>query len=914
MFTFPIAFFSSSGSTPPAEAFSNYYSTDFGGLNDYVNLGDSDSFSFGNGSTDSAFSISAWIYRDGTTNDGIVAKDASSNREWAFYIYSGTLRMVLFDNSSGGYIGRRYGSTITNGEWHHVAATYDGGGAASDIKLYLNGTQVDNQDNSSGSYTAMENKGAEVRIGSKESDPLYFDGKIDEVAIFDSELSASDVTAIYNSGSPDSLASQSNLKGWWRMGDGANYPIIKNQAHFSQTALEFDGIDDYVDLGDVFDYGTFSISAWVKADALSASLYEGIIAKRGASNPSKQFNLSLDNANKFYFWIFQSDGTYIDIFSNSAIVVDTWYHVLAVADGSTLKMYVNGTLQTDTASYDGTFQNTGSTTKIGDNQGHLWTGKIDDVAFYNNDQSSNVADIYNSGYPKDESERSGLVAYYKFDGDVYPVVRDALQFSNASLDFDGLDDYVNLNNGASVNPSSIVSLSCWVNFDVLSNYDGIFGKRMGSTVTMPFLLSLDNSSKIRFRIAQSNNTTKEIYTNSAVSTNTWYHVVGVADGTNIKLYLDGTLQTDTDTYDGTLKQSTADDVYIGRNASDYLNGKVSDAIIFSSALSASDVTGIYNSGKPKDESSTSNILGYWRLGDNTISPNVPSALGYGTHSVEFDGALDHINCGNNNAFEYDDAFSISCWVKHDYTTNRTYVSKIKPDDGSIRDRGYYIGTITGAKWIFWIASNYWGTKYMQVESTTSVTSNTWHHVVATYDGSGNRSGMNIYINGTAETLTTAGATSLSDTIVSSDPLKIGVKESSNYMAGHIAQVGIFNAELSASDVTSIYNSGKTKDLSSESNLVSYWRMGDGEDKYPNILDYKGTAHGTMTNMASDDITTDNVGSGAMTNMASDVIVADSPSGTSGQMTDMASDAFVAAKEAGTMTNMDAEGIVASTPS
>ena len=69
-------------------------------------------------------------------------------------------------------------------------------------------------------------------------------------------------------------------------------------------------------------------------------------------------------------------------------------------------------------------------------------------------------------------------------------------------------------------------------------------------------------------------------------------------------------------------------------------------------------------------------------------------------------------------------------------------------------------------------------------------------------------------------------------------------------------------------------------------------MGDGEDKYPNLLDYKGTAHGTMTNMASDDITTANVGSGLMTNMASDDIEADAPEGSSGQMTNMASDDFV----------------------
>jgi len=203
-------------------------------------------------------------------------------------------------------------------------------------------------------------------------------------------------------------------------------------------------------------------------------------------------------------------------------------------------------------------------------------------------------------------------------------------FSNTySVDFDGVNDYVDLNNGASVNPSSIISLSCWVKFNSLSNYDGIFGKRMGISVTMPFMLSLDHTSKIRFRIAQSDNTNKNILTNSTVSTGTWYHVVGVADGTNIKLYLDGTLQTDTDTYDGTLKQSTADNVYIGRNANDYLNGKIDEAGIWDVALDSDAVTALYNSGSPIDLSSdsgdydnSSSLEGWWRMGDGDTYPTL----------------------------------------------------------------------------------------------------------------------------------------------------------------------------------------------------------------------------------------------------------------------------------------------------
>ena len=45
---------------------------------------------------------------------------------------------------------------------------------------------------------------------------------MDEVSVFDSELSASDVTTIYNGGTPNDISSLSPVS-WWRMGEEANY-------------------------------------------------------------------------------------------------------------------------------------------------------------------------------------------------------------------------------------------------------------------------------------------------------------------------------------------------------------------------------------------------------------------------------------------------------------------------------------------------------------------------------------------------------------------------------------------------------------------------------------------------------------------------------------------------------------------
>jgi hypothetical protein len=196
----------------------NRYAVDFDGTNDYMSIADADIFSLGNGSgTDNAFSISAWFNADSIGTFYIATKDASGAREWAFRTISSQLTFFAF-GTGGGYIGRQYTTTLSTGQWYHAAVTYDGSKASSGINLYLNGSQVDNADYASGTYTAAVNAGAEVRVGALQVNGTYANGKIDEVAIFNTELSSSNVSAIYNSGKPATLSGY-NPVGWWRMGD-----------------------------------------------------------------------------------------------------------------------------------------------------------------------------------------------------------------------------------------------------------------------------------------------------------------------------------------------------------------------------------------------------------------------------------------------------------------------------------------------------------------------------------------------------------------------------------------------------------------------------------------------------------------------------------------------------------------------
>ena len=134
----------------------------------------------------------------------------------------GDNKLSLFLWSAGGisaYLGQRwYAGSFSTGTWYHLTATYDGSNSASGIKLYVDGSVVTLSDASVGSYLGMATGGS-LLIGKWSYNDSALDGIVDEVAIFDSELSASDVAAIYNSGSPADLTSLSPV-GWWRMGDG----------------------------------------------------------------------------------------------------------------------------------------------------------------------------------------------------------------------------------------------------------------------------------------------------------------------------------------------------------------------------------------------------------------------------------------------------------------------------------------------------------------------------------------------------------------------------------------------------------------------------------------------------------------------------------------------------------------------
>ena len=210
--------------TSGGDVFRNEYSLEFDGSNDYISIADTNDLSFGDGSNDTPLTISVWAKLPTIASTHFIGKGHyGSNYEYNFHIGSDKkFYWILYDQSSGGYIGRIFNTALDSYEnkWTHFCGTYDGGGADSGVKLYINGMQVDDTNGGVGSYTAMENLGAEVRI--MRGNTNYADGKIDELAIWNTALTSSQVKTLYNNREPFNAKNiaLSSLKGFWRMGDG----------------------------------------------------------------------------------------------------------------------------------------------------------------------------------------------------------------------------------------------------------------------------------------------------------------------------------------------------------------------------------------------------------------------------------------------------------------------------------------------------------------------------------------------------------------------------------------------------------------------------------------------------------------------------------------------------------------------
>ena len=386
-------------------------SRSFDGVDDYVDFGDSDDFSFGDGLSDSPFSVSAWIKPQRTDKFRVLGKYDSIGqiREWVFTTDNlGQLILFLFDESTNGtLLQRAVANPISNyfNQWVHVSCTYDGSSNSSGIKLYIDGVESQDTDNSAGVYVAMENSTEPLVMGGLIGVD-YSEGNISDCRLYDTDLTSTQISNIYNG-----TDIQTNLVGHWikDTDDAIDHSVNSNDGRidgrsqfsldgplpsatvFGKYSRDFTGVNDVVDLGNTNARGAaFTACAWVKADTFDASFGNAILSRwNGNFTNGRNWLLwiSFVDPLKPEFRILDSSNNLILCSAPSNIVLGQWTHVAGVVDGTNIHLYIDGVLVNTTA-FDGTVSTSApTTTAIGANNypnttQHNFDGNICDCRVY----------------------------------------------------------------------------------------------------------------------------------------------------------------------------------------------------------------------------------------------------------------------------------------------------------------------------------------------------------------------------------------------------------------------------------------------------------------------------------------------------------------------------------------------------
>ncbi len=406
-------------STP---GFSNIYSLDFDGADDYVDIGNGINFEYND-----SFSYSFWV-----------KPNVVSGVKYLFSKYTGGRGILMYYNSSGAAtpaaisfnlyntnagstatrkrITTATGNILTKDVWSNIVITYDGSGLGSGIKLYKNGvsqTVTVTQDNLQNQTIVVSQ---DAYISGNNFASSFLSGKQDEFAIFNTELSAAEALAIYNDGVPNDITSLSPLA-WYRMGDNGSYkspqwllPSNENKDKVSNYSFNFDGIDDYIDLGSGLDiFGSdFTISLWAKWGNQTSNS-NGLI--NFAANTNKAvITLGFSTQyGKISFGTGNSSTVGILYDCGSGYDDDAWHHIMCTLEGTTRTVYVDGVDISSSGSVSSI--GVGSNNDIGNRaRSRYFVGNIDDVSIF--DSVIPIGDLWDgSGEPT--TLPSGAVAHYK---------------------------------------------------------------------------------------------------------------------------------------------------------------------------------------------------------------------------------------------------------------------------------------------------------------------------------------------------------------------------------------------------------------------------------------------------------------------------------------------------------------------
>lgn len=442
--------------------------------------------------------------------------------------------------------------------------------------------------------------------------------------------------------------------GYWRLGEASGTTAVDASGNgrdlavngtptwavagavSGDTALTFDGVDDHAVLNWASwqNVASLTVEAWVKTTST------GILAVLDRDNPSAtlrvfQFRV---NAGKVEFLRIRTAAgatAVVTCASVSKVNDGNWHHVAATYDGSDIKVYTDGVLETTTAAAGGIFQPPNTTLfSLGVNRsvslGAQWfVGTIDEAAYYGTALSATrIAAHYLTTRPTYVSEvqadspalwwRLGEAVGINFAEDATPANLDGSYNDTYTLQTASLipSDTADKAFGITVAPGGYVSLSSSVpstgnlfSCEIWASRNGNAHDGFGAGVLMArdrtsasfslrsFYVYWQDDGTIAFRGFGGSTARFNVIT--GVISNGPHHIVCTYDRVTACVYVDGVLAASAAS---TAALNSTQALTIGRAALQtadglrYFNGVLDDFAFYTTALSATRVANHYARG------------------------------------------------------------------------------------------------------------------------------------------------------------------------------------------------------------------------------------------------------------------------------------------------------------------------------
>jgi large repetitive protein len=637
------------------------------GSNDYVDMGDADAAELTN---TQSFTIAAWIYPTKSAGVGaILGRALSGGKGWYWeYNPDGTSGIVtqglFFDYFDGSAFTRiRTGNfDVPLNQWSHVVVTKaPGSNSVNFYELYVNGVNRTGG-RTSGNPSSIDYSGTSLHVGAR-GGAATFGGKIDDARIYSRFLSTAEIQQLYAAGAvARRQPSESGLTAYWRFDEGTSTKAIDYSGNGSTgtltnmdattdwvagkfgKALDFDGTNDYVEVGEIDDLYFANTDAWTVSAWIYPTKASGIYQVIATTPTSGSFGwyMSYDNSavvTRGVFFDYWAPNLILRLRTqNNDVPLNQWTHVSMVksAGGSHsdyYKLYVNGVDRT-TVTGAGTANSityTGFVTRIGQKVGTgFFQGKIDDVRVYS--RALSAAELtslsQNGQVVRKAVSDSGLIGHWSFNEGTSTKAADFSGNGNIGtlsgmaspptassgwgpgrlgkgLIFDGTNDYVDVGSVPSTNGLSQFTISGWVKRTPgVPTLGGMFIKQTNTSNW----LGLQFAATAQLNMIVSNGGLAfGTYNASPVTAfDGWHHFATVFDGTQtgnagrLKFYLDGVEKSlsFTGTIPATTPTITASG-YLGHDQQNntFLKASMDEVRIYNRALSAAEVQTLYEMGK-----------------------------------------------------------------------------------------------------------------------------------------------------------------------------------------------------------------------------------------------------------------------------------------------------------------------------